>query len=244
MTSVCPEILQHCLSEVDVEVIVPAFIVLVLAVFAAIIAVKLTRKWNRGVGIAVLLGFSSPILYVASILGMQHLRDEYHRQRLEAYDFDGSCDAPLGHGYRLQFFDEDPWLSQIVAGSLSTPGKLPSLNSEYRLVENRVQRLAITKTDVYGQAGATDQLDGPADHYFRINLVDGTDRRYPSEADLRQDATTNAPFVTADQAFNDQEGQQRSTLVSWIIGLAPLVFLAGCWFLLRLMGMREAPGND
>lgn len=212
------------------EVIIPLVLLIGLSVLSAAIAKRATAKWIRGRGATITLALFLPGLYVAYVLGVSHLRDDYHRHRSETYDFDGNCVVALGHGYSLDFFDEFPEFSTL---SLKGQGAANNYNDNgvpVRLLENGVQRIGVTDAGVYGAAsGRNDSARLQVDHYFFLSFADGSNKRFKTEAELRSAVPISVPMNSADELFSMREGKERSSSITWILFGWPIVIAVFAW---------------
>lgn len=187
----------------------------------AVVAIKLTREVKRGRGAVVLFAFCLPTLYVAYPLTAAHFRNEYHRVHSRAFESEGFNNLVLGHGYRLWFFDETPWMSSIAKG--------PIENAQI----TNIQRLAMEGTRVLGQTGATSMLDGPTDYFFCLDLSSGALRKFRTESKLRSATTSFARLRRPEEAYNAELADEHSSFIWPLVCSAPLGLGLVLWSRLR-----------
>jgi len=222
-----------------VEFIIPLVLLVGLSVLSAAVARRATAKWIRGRGAAITLALFLPGLYVAYVLGVSHLRDDYHRRRSETYNFDGSCVVALGHGYKLEYFDEVPEDSSLILQGQGVANNYNDNGVPVRLLENGVQQVGVTNTGVYGAATGRDYSpDLQIDHYFFISFADGYDKRFKTEAELRSAAPIPGQMSSPDELFSMREGKERSSSITWILFGWPIVIAVFAWRWVRRWSAR------
>jgi hypothetical protein len=217
-----------------------AYLVLAGFIFAcsvvlALIATAVTRRFERGRGAIVLAAFFAPSVFTAYLLFASYLRNEFHYDRLEASNFDGSCTLPLGNGYNLTFFDEVPTASSIGKGDWQ---KLAPISL------SRVQRVAQAGHYVFGQTSTSDWPKGPVDFFFSLDLSSGEIRKFGDEAILRQHAPRFGSLVSPDEAFWATQRRQQSKLFWPVVAGAPFAMFAGYLYLIRRNRTKKPTLDD
>ena|SRR5579859_1981730 len=192
----------------------------------AFIAMWLTRNFEQGRGVAIVGAFLAPSAFVAYLLFVSHLREQYHHTRSEASNFDGSCTLPLSHGYFLWFFDETPWMS-VIGNQQTEVNNVASPQLEH------IQRIALADGKVFGETGKSNMLDGPPDFFFVFDPSSGAVREFAQEAQLRSGFPKFGPLMRPEDAFNAAEEHQRSILFWPAIAGAPFALATGLWLARR-----------
>ncbi len=170
------------------------------------------------------MSFFSPFLFVGYLLVAGYLRNEFHFDRQEASNFDGSCTLPFSNGYSLIFFDEMPSASSISQGDW---------RKQVPAVLTRVQKIATTDHAVYGQTGTSDWPDGSVNFFFALELSTGQIRKFADEAALRRYAPEAGPMRDPDEEFRMAESRQRSILFWPAVASLPFVLFGGSLYLVR-----------
>ena len=212
-----------------------AAFIFVLGIVLAFVAVHVTRSFNRGRGAIVVAAFFLPFLFVGYLLTAGYLRNEFHYDRREASDIDGSCTLPFSNGYNLIFFDEMPSASSIGKGDWQK--QVPAVLS-------RVQKIAITDRAAFGQTGTSDLPDGSVNFFFALNLSTGEIKKFADEAALRRYAPQAPPLSDPDQAFRIAENQERSVFFWPVVAGLPFALLGGSLHLIRRAQIQSRHWNN
>lgn len=197
--------------------------IFVLGIVLAFAAVHVTRNLNRGRGGIVVTACFSPFLFVGYLLVADHLRDEFHRTRGDAYD-NGYKVLPLANGYQLSYFYKMPWMSVIA--------KVEASHSFHPAVD-QVQRLALAGNNVFGETGRSNMLDGPPDFFFSLDLSSGEIKEFSSEAELRSRFAVFGPLQRPEEVYRDALENQRSDFFWPIVAGAPFALFAGVLYFIH-----------
>jgi hypothetical protein len=202
----------------------------------AFLAARFTRDWDSGRGATVLVSLLAPFVLMAYLLFAGYLRNKFHERRGEAYDIDGTYTLPLAHGYYLRFFDEMPWDAYITRAASTGVLNIESID--------RVQRLAVSDEHVYGQKGLGDELDGPVDCFFDMDLSSGGVRKFGSEGELRSGAPAFGPLLRPEEVLSKQESRVHSYYFWPLMLSTPFVLLVGWVALSRRAGKGHNLANS
>jgi len=188
-------------------------------IVGAAVATRLTRDFERGRGALVLGGFSAPALFVIYLFLASHLREEFHRQRSEAYWLDPNCTLPLGHDFELSYFDEMPSSATITRGGVVLlPGIAPP---------NYIRSVAILGEKIYVETGSSNLSIDPPNGFFSVDLISGEVRKFQNGAQLQADFPEPGHLDSPDAVFQAAEARQRGRLFWPCIAAAPLVLMPG-----------------
>jgi hypothetical protein len=204
-------------------------ILIILGIVAASLTVTATQHWNRGRGGAVLLAFSAPFLFVIYLLTAGYLRNSYHRNRAEAYSFDGEFSLPLRNGYYLSYFDEMPEDSDLA---MSTWPVL--VNSSV----SKIDRIAWKEPVAAGHIHDGSAADETANPYFTLDTSNGVLQRYPSEEKMRAIVSGLGTLQTPDAFFRAVSSNQRSAIFWPLILATPFVAAGIVW---KVRNKKPAP---
>lgn len=214
-----------------------AFFVIIVVVIGGIVFALVTAALTRNVGgiriVYVISALVLPAAFVVYLLVAGYLRNEFHWQHSEAYDFDGSCTLPLGNGFELSYFDETPYMAYMTRAGVQSPRLAPS---------DHIQRVAIADNKIYARSSDSNSADGPPDGFFSIDLATGEITKFDDEAHLRASFPKFGQLNTPDVAFWAAEDRQRSGSFWPCVAGTPFVLAAGMLLALFVRKSKKPAG--
>lgn len=196
--------------------------VLICGLGTGAVTARATRDFERGRGGLIVAGFFAPALFVMYLFLGSHLREEFHRQRSEAYCLDPNCTLPLGHDFELTYFEDLPSSATITRDGAVILPRLDPLNY--------VKRVAILGEKIYVETGSSNLSIDPPNGFFSVDLISGDIQNFQSESKLLTSFPKSGHLDSPDAVFQLAETQERGRLFWPCVFATPLVLLGGLAF--------------